>query len=225
MFAKDPFAKLNLFFATFKPVSYKRHEIVLHPGDVPAGVSYVKKGFVRQYLVSIQGAELTTVIYKPGDLFPLLWVINNTVSLRYFETMTPAELWRAPRERFLDFMTQEPEVFLKLVSRVLSRVNALSERLEYLAFGNAYTKVASILYILAERFGEKRKGGEILIQLPLTHKDLASLLGLARETVSIGMEQLKEKGIITYNRHIVIKNLKRLEKESIVEASFEEERW
>lgn len=224
MFDKDIFSKLKFFFSQFKPLRVRRHTILLHPGDTPRGVYYIKEGFVRQYLVSTEGQELTTIIYKPGDLFPLLWVINNTVSPRFFETMTPSDLWRAPREGFLDFMMSEPEIFLKLVSRVLNRVNALSERLEYLAFGNAYTKIASILYILAERFGKGKS--QITIQLPLAHKDLASLLGLTRETVSLGMKRLRGKGIITYSsRLILIKSLKRLEKESIVEPSSEEERW
>ena len=220
----DALEKLNAFFAQFKPLYFKKRAIVLRAGDTPSGIFYITKGYIRQYLVSAEGQELTTIIYKPRDLFPLLWVLENKISQRYFETMTPAVLQRAPRDTFIKFIESEPQVFFKVISRVLNRVNAISERLEYLAFGNAYTKVASILYILAERFGEKRGGG-VVIQLPLTHKDLASLLGLARETVSIGMEQLKGKGIITYNGHIVIKSLKRLGKESIVEPSSEEERW
>lgn len=217
----DPLENAARFFSRFKLLHYKKGELLLRPDDIPSGVFYLKKGYVRQYVISKEGQELTTIIYKPGDLFPLMWGLNEMVSNRYFEAMVPLELYRIPKETLLDFIKKEPEVLLKLTGRILNRLHAVSERLEYLAFGSAYAKVASIILICAKRLGEK-KDHEVVIPLPLTHRDIASLVGVTRETTSIELKKLEKKNIIGYQgRLLVVKSMDRLQKESLLDSSSE----
>lgn len=214
MFGNDSFGKLNNFFARYKQIVYRKREIILRPTDVPSGVFYIEKGFVRQYIISEEGKELTTVIYKPRDPFPIRWTLMDMPLQSHFEALTRLELRRAPREEFLTFLRSEPEAFLNLTSRIINRLYAIIERMEYLAFGDSYNKVASLLFLMAERFGKRGKSG-MEIQIPLTHQDISSMLGLSRETVSIGMKKLSNKGIIAHvGQLIVVRSLKRLERES-----------
>lgn len=206
--------KLEVFFSKYKSLHFKKGKTILRPGDIPKGVYYLQKGYVRLYSLSESGQELTLIIFKPGDFFPIMWSINNTPNAQYVQTMTTVELWLCPREQFILFIKEDPDVFFELTSHMLERLKGLLQRMEYMVFGNAYTKVASILLICAQRFGEKKNGGAE-IQVPLTHRDIAMLLGVARETVSIELKKLERKGVIDYGKRlIVIKNKKRLEKES-----------
>ncbi len=205
--------KLDLFFGQFKPLYYSRGEVILRADDVPSGVYFLRRGYVRDYTLSDNGEELTLVIFKPGDIFPLPWAINNEPMIRYLEAMTPIEVWRAPRGLFLEFLRKEPDVFLGLTSRILTRLSGLMERMKYLVFGNAYAKVISILLISAERFGEKKKEG-IEIQVPLTHKDIAFLVGINRETTSRQLERLVAKGLISHHgKLLVMGNIEKLKEE------------
>ena len=89
--------------------------------------------------------------------------------------------------------------------------------MEYLVFGNACNKVASILLICAERFGQKMAYGT-LITIPLTHKNIANLVGITRETTSVEIKKFEKKGLIAYRgRLIVVKNEDLLRKEAILE--------
>ncbi|MDP2637692.1 MAG: helix-turn-helix domain-containing protein, partial [Candidatus Levybacteria bacterium] len=82
-------------------------------------------------------------------------------------------------------------------------------------FGNADSKLASILLISAMEFGIA-KNDEIEIQIPLTHKDIASLVGVTRETVSIELKKFDKKKYISYRKKkIVIKNKVELRKKAI----------
>lgn len=213
-----PLHKLDLYFSKFKPLHYKKGEVVLRAGDQPQGIFYLKSGYVRVYSFSKSGEELTLIIFKPGDIFPVSWAINNAPSGYFAESMTEASLWRVPREQFLEFVEDRPEILLELTSRMLERFLGLMRRMEYLAFGNAYAKIASILLICAERFGEK-SGGNVVIQVPLTHSDIASLVGLTRETASIEMKKIEKKGLIGYRgRLLVVKNIRGLRKESLIDG-------
>lgn len=219
MMDKDSRQKLGSFFSQFKLLHYKKNAIILRPEDSPQGVYYLHKGYVRLYALSQDGEELTLIIFKPEDFFPMMWAINDIQTPYYLEAMTAIELWRVSRSQFLDFIKENPDILFELTSRIVTRLGGLLERMEYLVFGNAYQKVASILAICAQRFGEK-EGGQIKINVPLTHKDIAMLLGLTRETVSLEMKKLEKKGIITYHgRMIFAKNGQKLENESLLNGT------
>ena len=211
--------KLQNFFGKGKSFHYKKGETILRPGDTPQGVLFIKKGYVKDYSISREGEELTLIIFKPDDFFPMQWAINNRLNNHYFEAMSEVELWRIPRDEFIAFIKTNPDVFFELTSHILLRLGGLLRRMEYLAFGNASQKVASILMICAERFGEK-KDKQVVIQVLLTHKDIAMLVGVTRETASIEIKKFERSGMIGYHgRLIVVKDLKGLQKESLLDES------
>lgn len=213
--------KLNNFFAKFKKYCYKKNEAILRGGDIPQGVYLINKGYVKDYSISKEGEELTLIIFKPEDIFPITWIFNDKQNLHYFDAMSPVELWRCPKEDFITFVKANPQILLELTSHIVLRLGGIMQRMEYLAFGNAYEKVASIIAICAERFGKENNQG-IVIPIPLTHKDLAMLVGLTRETVSIEVKKIERKGIISYKKHlIVVRGMKKLQAESLSDSPAE----
>ena len=207
--------KLDLFFSQFRPLRYKRGEVIIRPNDVPPGVYYIDKGYVRLYALSEAGQELDLIIFKPGDIFPLIWAFNDHNSTQYCEAMTPVEIQRAPKEEFMEFVQKNPDAMLTITGRILTRLGGILERMEYMVFGNAYQKVSSILVICAERFGVKQRN-EILIRVPLTHRDIANLIGLTRETTSVELKKLERSGIISKKGgQFRVENLEKLKDEAL----------
>lgn len=212
---KQSFEKLNDFFSQFKSLSFKKGETILRAEEEPKGVFYLKKGYAKLYSISKNAQELIFIIYKPEDFFPSIWPITDAPVVYYTEALTNVEVYLAPRDKFLKFIKKNPDVLFEITSRILTRFGGLLNRMEYAMFGNAHNKVASIILICAERFGTDFKEG-ILIQVPLTHQEIANLLGVARETVSIEMKKLQEKGLITHKeKYLVVKNTEGLKKESL----------
>ena len=214
---EDPQQKLEQFLSQFKRFHYKRNVVIIRPDDIPSGVFYLSRGYVKLYTLSESGQELILIIFKPGDFFPMIWTFKDVVPTQYCETMTAVELYRTSKEKFKEFVQENPEVLWDVTGKILIRLLGLLERMEYMVFGNAYQKVAAIIEICAERFGIK-KGKELIIKVPLTHRDIASLIGLTRETVSIEMKKLEGKGILKRSgKFYVIKKQKTLLQESLLE--------
>jgi len=187
----------------------------LRAGDIPQGIYFLKKGYVRLYSLSSAGKELTLVIYKPGELFPVVFTFTAAPSVYYFETLSGVEMSRAPREKFIPFIRENPDVFDEVNLHIIERFQIALRRMEYLTFGNANSRLASILLICARYFGVRSDHKEIKIPIPLTHKDIANLVGTARETVSVELKKFLDKGLIEKKgRRLVIKNRKALEKEA-----------
>lgn len=208
--------KLNNFFSGFKKLFFKKGETILRPDDQARNVFYLKKGYARLYSISKNAQELTFIIYKPGDFFPLIPAINNIPVSYYMEAMTLLELYQAPVEDFRRFIKNNSKVLYELTIHILTRLGGVFTRMEYAIFGNAQNKVAAIILICAERFGKDEKKG-ILVQVPLTHQDIANLLGVARETVSIEMKKLQKMNLINYRgKHLIVKDIQKLKDNAVL---------
>lgn len=208
--------RLEGFFDKYQKLHFTRGQLIVSAGETLRGVYFLEKGYTRLFAVSEKGEELTLIIFKPGDFFPMMWTFNNTPNEYFLEAIGACELWMAPREAFLKFIRSDEEVFFEIIKRLIVRFGGLLSRMEYLVFGNAYNKVASILVICAERFGVKLRKN-ILVGVPLTHQDIGSLVGIARETASVELKKLEKKGLISYKkRHLVIKNLRGLKRASLL---------
>lgn len=187
--------ELKRFFLRQKRYCFRKRDVVLKHGEDIVGVFYIKTGFVKQYSISRSGNELTLNIYKKGSLLFMMMAFNSRKSNYYYEALTPVEICSVPVDEMMIFLTRNPWLMADLLKRMGRGLNGLMARMESLTFGGAQEKLATILLILARRFG-KKEGNLVMITLPLTHNDLASMIGLTRETTSLEMKRLERLGII-----------------------------
>lgn len=207
--------KLEEFFKNYKTREYKRRELLIKPERVPEGLFYLKKGIVREYTVSTKGEELTINIFKPNSLFPVAWIVNDSINSHYFEAMTAVDTFVAPKQNSLELFKKDQDVLFDLVKRIYRGLDGYFTRMEYLMAGTAESKLISELIIYAKRLGIQI-GTEVKIDLKLTEKDLASQSGIARETVNREMQKLKKKDLIRFqNNTLIIKDLNKLEEQLI----------
>lgn len=208
MIPADPQAvrRLEDFFAHYTAIEYKRGEVILRAEDIPFGVYYLYRGYVRQYLLAPSGETFIVHIYKPGSFFPLTWVLNDTPNIYHFESMTPARVVRAPKEAFVSLLKEHPDALLYATQRLASGLSGFVSRVAQLVLDDAYTKTILLLLYYAENFGETMEEG-IALRIPLTHREIASWIGTTRETASIQMEKLLHDGlVVTKGRLLIIRN-------------------
>lgn len=205
--------KLENFFLSCEKVSFKKRAVIFRPEDKISYLFYLKKGYVRVYSVSKEGEELTLFIFQPNEFFPLQWNSVPILSEHFYETITPIEVYRASHKDFIKFMQKNPDILFGIVHSMIALFYRILNRMENLVFGNSYEKIVSILLLFAKTLG-KKEGRKTILQVPLTHKDIAALVGMTRETASLELEKLQKKGVISHVNHLFfIKNIKKLQKE------------
>mgnify|MGYP001606622687 CR=1 FL=1 len=204
--------KIETFFSQFKRQTYKKGEIVIRADDDPKGVFYLEEGYVKKYVISKKGDELTLYIFKPTLFFPLGWSLNKSKNNYFYEARTSVIARCAPRDKFIEFIKSEPDLLFELIKRI--HRDGLLAHMTYLMAGNAYTRLAAEIYAAVKILGEVKNGSAII---PISEKELASMTGITRETVSREIKILKEKRLIEFSRsRLIIKNIKKLEKELII---------
>lgn len=190
--------------------------MILHTNDAQSSVFFIKSGYIRVFRISEEGEELTLTILKAHDFFPLTYGLGVNGYHYYLEAITSLELWKAPQEHFMRYIRNDHELFFELTNRLFVRFDGVLARMESMVFSNAYAKVATILFMCAQNFGEEN-GEQIIVRVPLTHKDIATMIGITRETTSLEMKKLERKGLITrQGKFLIVTNLDQLKKEALL---------
>jgi CRP/FNR family transcriptional regulator len=209
----DKTSAFEMFYKKFTIRNYKKNEMLIRADDDPQGIFCLTKGYVRQYTISKTGSELTLHILKPISYFPMVWAINGTPNIYFFEALTPVKVGRAPRDQVVDFIKDKPTIIFELMSELLEDYAETLTRIEHLVFSDAHRRVISVLLYIAKHFGVEKDMG-IIVHHRFTQQDIATLVGIARETASSEMVKLEKKGLVKYVNHsILFENMNKLNSE------------
>lgn len=195
------FPILESFSKQFKSMLFRRKETIPGSDDLNR-IFYLNQGFIRLYTVSKDGSELTLHIFSPSSIFPILWD-KKPNSEYYFESLTPVEVYSYGREKLKQFIAEKPAANLEIIRQLTFFSESTIRKLEFKIFGDAYQQVVAIILNLAECFGKVGRGGSTIIAYWFTHQDIASLAGLSRERVTIEINNLQSKKLISYESHFI----------------------
>jgi CRP/FNR family cyclic AMP-dependent transcriptional regulator len=202
--------KLLSFFEKYQLVKYRKGEIILRPEENFPGIIFVKSGYIKAFRVSKEEREIALQLFKPIFYFSLINAITNCGNRHYFEAISPVELWIAPVRETLDYIKNDEALSRALLETILCEFVDLTKNIELLISGDAYGKVAGLIYYLAKRFGEE-SDDTTQIKFRITHRLIASLTGLTRETVTLQMIKLEKEGyLINKNRQVFVEDMAKL---------------
>ncbi len=205
-------SKVEAFFGNYTLKHFDGRQILIHAGEDPKGIIYLQSGQVRQYDITERGDEVVVNVFKPPAFFPMLWAINKSPNEYFYETVGKVEARVAPVDEALSFIKQNPDVVYDLLSRLYSGVEGMQRRMAHLMGGSSRSRVLFELALECRRFGVKGRDGSFALMI--REEELAKRCGLARETVSRELAELKKNHIIEVNyNHFVVKDLNHIEAE------------
>lgn len=186
--------KIDRFFSRYPQRSYQKGQIIVFGGESPEHIFYIKKGRVRMYDLSYRGDEVVVNVFKSPAFFPMSWAINHTENHFFYKTELPSQLHVIPANEALQFVKDDPEVMLDLLSRLYRGMDGLLGRMVHLMSGSARSRLLYELIIECRRFGQRQKDGSC--RLDLSETELAGRSGLSRETISREIRKVKDEGLL-----------------------------
>ncbi len=193
-------------------VSYRKNEPIYLPGDPSEIVYMLKKGRVKISKVSQEGREVTLSILEPGEIFGEVEALSAVPRESVVQALEPVLVCEIQRKDFDRYVQAYPEVGGKVIKLMGSRLRQLETRVGDLVFKSAPARLASLLVELSETMGIC-ENGSTLLQVRLTHQNLANLIGTSRETVSTLMAQFGHYGLLAQeHRYIRILDKVKLKK-------------
>ena len=113
------------------------------------------------------------------------------------------------------FMSEDPALVTAMGKHVGEKIRTLEQKLSDFAFKGVAQRLAGLLLDMAHEYGEEVPSGERVVDMKITHQDLAGLIGSTRETTTLTLNQFRDRGWIDFRRgQIIVRDIERLEEEA-----------
>lgn len=199
-------------FSDGVPMNFSSGETIINDFDTPTGVFLVKSGFVKAYSISHAGIGNLLFIHQAGELIPLPWALDgaHVTGLSYI-AMSDVTVLRTPKEKLRMSMGHDSWLSQEILKQAVEVIAVYTQRIQTLEYRSARGRIISELLNLSQRFGE-RQGDGVIINVPITHQDLAESINMTRETASKTLQILTKEGLLKQTDHLfVILDLTRLQ--------------
>jgi CRP-like cAMP-binding protein len=185
---------------------FSKGETIYRQGESSTMLRVVVAGNVKLISHTLEGEGVLLDMLKPGDFFGNPAAGSHDVYNETAETQTSACILSIRLSDFREVMNRFPSVAMSVLNITINRLKESRQRIQHLSTLPVTKRIAHILVTLAERFGEENRHG-LLIQLPLSRKDLADMAGTSAETTSRIMSRFQDDDLITSGRQwVAIKN-------------------
>jgi CRP-like cAMP-binding protein len=197
---------------------FGRGATVFEPVANPRSVYLLERGLVRIYRLSAKGDEATLGYVRPGEVFGELGAFSDQPRESFAQAVRPSRVLRVPREDLRHVLDGHPRVALSVTTQIGNRFKRIESRVESLVFRNLRSRVSHILLELAEDFGREDEG-RIVIDLPLSQQDVATLVGATRQSVNLCLRELREASLVSYrNRRFTLSDPAALRRDAGMET-------
>ena len=185
-------------------------ELLFSEGEPCNGLHIIARGKVRIFKTSVGGREQVLAMNMPGESVAELPVFDGGPFPASAVATEETEIAYISRRDFQAYCMDHPEVALKVLEVVGTRLRRLVGIIEELSFTTVRQRLIAVLVKLAQGEGRTTSRG-IEIQLPASHQELANQLGTVRELISRNLMRLQAEGLLDVDaRQIVVKDIKGL---------------
>lgn len=186
-------------------------EFVYMPGDPAESVYVLKKGRVKLSVLSESGKEFAIDIFHPGDIFGEFALADETTRSNMAQALDDALMWVFGKRDFVRFLETRPKLAMNYIRLVGRRRRRMEKKLSDITAKDVASRVCELLHEISTSSAEAGAPTHELL-VPLTHQDVASLIGAARQTTTTVLNDLERRGIIELGRGwIRVTHLKELQ--------------
>jgi CRP/FNR family transcriptional regulator len=183
---------------------YGAEDAIFAPGDPDEHLYFVMSGTVRLSKLYGNYKEATVALLKDGDLFGEVSLQEGSGQRLFAHALTDVRVAAIRKRMLVEVLKRDPELFVKLFSSLSERLEQSEEAIDRLLDREVSARLGKLLQNLSDRFGET-DGPATVLDIRLTHQDLANMIASTREAVSKVMSELQRDDLIEVrNRKIAI---------------------
>ena len=176
-----------------KVKTLKKKETLYTEGSYPSHIYFLQKGKVKACKSNDTGKEYITDLFKEGDFFGYLDLLQGIPYQESTITLENSEVAIIPKEDFFALIQSSREVATKFIKMLSNEIKDREERLLQLAYNSVRKRVAQALVMLVNRYQEDRT---IPFSMSITREDIASMVGTATETVIRTLSDFKDEKLV-----------------------------
>ncbi|MDB5163916.1 MAG: transcriptional regulator, Crp/Fnr family [Candidatus Saccharibacteria bacterium] len=167
---------------------------------IRSGVLAVYSHFPRQ-----KKTNRLLLIRLSGEIFPVRTPQKNSLysgRTLHYKVLKTLSVVTISRQKF-DQAIRSGKYGTEMFNTLTNMMSVQGDQIDSLLSTQTMQRLLERLYYFGMRLGVK-SGGRIIIDVPMTHGEIAESISTTRETVNRFMRELEQKGIISVRRQTVI---------------------
>jgi len=184
---------------------FGKNEIVLREEDTNEFMYIILDGQVKVVQATEDGKEILLAIHKTHDFFGEVSLLDGMTAPATVQASEDSFIAFISKKDFYALLSAQSKVLEKLLEILCARLRDSWKRIYLLTFKHASDRVKTLFLSLSFENGTRTPEG-IVIDLKLTHQEIADMTGLTRESVTRVLDKLQKDGEITVlkNRRICL---------------------
>ncbi|MUU79685.1 response regulator [Winogradskyella endarachnes] len=188
--------------------NFSKNTVVYREQDHANYIYLINKGTVKCHQIDEQGKELVTTIYKEDDLFGYTTFTSNNPHKETATTIGEVELTGISAKHFNQILNENHKLAIEIIQLLSDNISNMKNQLLEMAYSSVSKKTASTILKFAEKINRKPED-----PIKISRSDLASVAGIATETLIRTLTSFKRDGIIKIEgRNIKIVDIEELKR-------------
>jgi CRP/FNR family transcriptional regulator, cyclic AMP receptor protein len=188
-----------------------RGEFIYMAGERADFVYVLTQGRVKLSVLSESGKEIAIDIIEPGEIFGEFALVDESLRSNMTQALDDVTMWVFKKRDFASLLDQT-KLSMNYIRLVGDRRRRMEKKLSDIMSKDVSARVCELLHELSASASEIGAAAREYL-VPLTHYDVASLIGASRQTTTSVLNELERSGIIELGRGwIRIKCLKDLQR-------------
>lgn len=170
---------------------YVPGERILSENEQVRDFFILASGRAKLFKALPDGKEQTVCLFSPGEPFCLCSIFDGERHPANAAALEVSRVYRIAGLEFLETARESPELLFNLLLATSRRLKEALDRIESLSMKDIGQRLAIFMLSMA---GELDKSVDI--RLPLTHRELAKVIGVTPEALSRTFRRLAEDGLL-----------------------------
>ena len=179
---------------------YEKSDYIFQAGDPGNNVYILMDGRAKIFQNAENGKEMILWFCLPGEVFGLAEVPRGGVREVHAEACTHCSVYAIPRKQFQAFLLDHPATALQVLELLSCRMRVLGHMMMNLATDDVTSRIIKLMMRLAARY-QQEPNRAISLDIPLTHQEIADMIGASRQTVTSVLGDLRRQGILDVAAH------------------------
>jgi CRP-like cAMP-binding protein len=190
---------------------YGSGEAVFVQGEQNDGVHCVSGGTVGIRRLDDNGHSVLLELAYPGDTIGYRSFLTGSEHKTSAEALGPSVVCHIDRAAITALLAGNPALGLRFLKRSIGELEHAHDMMFRQATLSNRHKLVHLLLVLVQRHGRRHSNGSQSIDLPVSRRDLASMVGTRHETISRIIGRLETDGVAHFSgRQVTIPSVEAL---------------
>ena len=180
---------------TINHKEYVKGDVIFTEGNRANTLYFINEGKIKLYKYTKDGKEQILHVLSEGEFFGELELIKVSKYGFNSKAIVNAKICTLTKDEMKDIIMRKPEIGIKVLETVGERLSKVESLVQNLATNDVDSRMAYLLTDLMEKYGEITEDN-ISIKLPLSREDMASFIGVTRETISRKLKKFEDEKLI-----------------------------